>query len=100
MFSKGFFIKVVKSRDCVIELNKGLPVCINPLPNDKILNWFKLKAFADVNLKVIQRMINVVDSVENIVGKGENAGNQHFLLFPQCLQEPSCPKSLKVVIVW
>ena len=24
-------------------------------------------------------------SFENIVGKGENAGNQHFLLFPQCL---------------
>ena len=22
---------------------------------------------------------------ENIVGKGENTGNQHFLLFPQCL---------------
>ena len=22
---------------------------------------------------------------ENVVGKGENAGNQHFLLFPQCL---------------
>ena len=22
---------------------------------------------------------------ENIVGKGENAGHQHFLLFPQCL---------------
>ena len=22
---------------------------------------------------------------ENIVGKGENAGNQHFLLFTQCL---------------
>ena len=21
---------------------------------------------------------------ENIVGKGENAGNQHFLIFPQC----------------
>ena len=21
---------------------------------------------------------------ENVVGKGENAGNQHFLLFPQC----------------
>ena len=21
---------------------------------------------------------------ENIVGKGENAGNQHFLFFPQC----------------
>ena len=23
-------------------------------------------------------------SFENILGKGENAGNQHFLLFPQC----------------
>ena len=23
---------------------------------------------------------------ENIMGKGENAGNQHFLLFPQCFQ--------------
>ena len=24
---------------------------------------------------------------ENIVGKGENAGNQHFLLFQQCFQK-------------
>ena len=23
-------------------------------------------------------------AIENIVEKGENAGNQHFLLFPQC----------------
>ena len=34
-------------------------------------------------------MILVIDRVENIVGKGENAGFQHFLLFPQCLQKPS-----------
>ena len=27
--------------------------------------------------------------VENIVGKGENAVYQHFLLFPQCFQRPS-----------
>ena len=26
--------------------------------------------------------------VENIVGKGENAGHQHFLLFPQSSQKP------------
>ena len=25
-------------------------------------------------------------SLENIEGKRENAGNQHFLLFPQCFQ--------------
>ena len=23
-------------------------------------------------------------AMDNTVGKGENAGNQHFLLFPQC----------------
>ena len=27
--------------------------------------------------------------VENILGKGENAGYQHFLLFPQCFQKAS-----------
>ena len=27
--------------------------------------------------------------VENIVEKGENAGYQHFLLFPQCFQKAS-----------
>ena len=27
--------------------------------------------------------------MENIVTKGENAGNQYFLLFPQCFQKPS-----------
>ena len=29
----------------------------------------------------------VFGSVENIAGKGENAGYQHFLLFPQCFQK-------------
>ena len=28
----------------------------------------------------------VLNMVENIVGKGENAGHQHFLLYPKCLQ--------------
>ena len=31
---------------------------------------------------------------ENIVGKEENAGNQHFLLFPQCFQLYQRKKSL------
>ena len=38
--------------------------------------------------------------VENTVGKGENAGNQHFLLFPQCFPKPPFLGSLKVDIVW
>ena len=36
---------------------------------------------------------------EEIAGKGENAGDQHFLLFPQCFlpfQKPSSSGSLKV----
>ena len=28
----------------------------------------------------------VLERVENVVEKGENAGYQHFLLFPQCFQ--------------
>ena len=38
--------------------------------------------------------------VKYILKNGENAGYQHFLLFPQCFQEASCIGSLKVVIVW
>ena len=30
-----------------------------------------------------------------MVGKGENAGNQHFLLFPQCFQKATFSGSLK-----
>ena len=32
-------------------------------------------------------MVFICDMVENIVGKGENAGYQHFLLFPQYFQK-------------
>ena len=41
----------------------------------------------------------VMGRVENIVGKGENAGYQHFLLFPQCFQKASLSGPLKVRIV-
>ena len=34
-----------------------------------------------------QKLKFVLKRVENIVGKGENAGYQHFLLFPQCFQK-------------
>ena len=44
-------------------------------------------------------MIYVFDRVENIVGKGENAHNQHFLLFPQS-GNASFMGFLKVRIMW
>ena len=54
----------------------------NSLPDDKILDWSKLKAFADDKLKLAKIMVLVLNRVENIVGKGENAGFQHFLPLP------------------
>ena len=82
------------SISCILNTN------LNSLPNNKILDWSKLIAFADKILDVVQMMFCVTDWVENIVGKGENAGNQHFLLFLQCFQKVSFPGSVKVRIVW
>ena len=62
---------------------------INSFPNDKILDLTKLKAFADDKLKIAKMRISLFDRVENTVGKGENAGYQHFLLFPWCFPKPS-----------
>ena len=45
-------------------------------------------------------MTSVFDREKNIVGKGENAGYQHFLLFPQCFERASFPDTSKGVIVW
>ena len=72
--------------------------CINSLPSKKNLDVAKLKAFADNKLRVSKLTISLFDSVENTVGKGENAGLQHFLLFPQCIPKPSSLGSLKVGI--
>ena len=59
---------------------------INSLPDDKILDIIKLKAFADDKINVGQMMISVYDRVQNIVEKGQNADNQHFLHFPEHFQ--------------
>ena len=67
---------------------------------NKIFDCSKLKAFADNKIKVFKIMIFVFDRVENIVGKGENPGYQHLLLFQQCFQKASFSGSLKVGIVW
>ena len=54
----------------------------NSLPNNKILDWSKLKAFADDKINVTEKLKFLLERVENIVRIEENAGNQHFLLFP------------------
>ena len=47
----------------------------------------KLKAFADDKLNVAQKLKFALGRVENMMGKGENAGYQHFLRFRQCFQK-------------
>ena len=55
---------------------------VNPLTNDSILMTLRKKTF------------------ENIVGKGEKAGNQHFLLFLKCFlpyKRKSLPYELELL---
>ena len=53
-----------------------------------------------IKMNVAKMMLYVFDREENIVGKGENAGYQHFLLCPECFQKAFSSGVLKVVIVW
>ena len=43
--------------------------------NDKILDWSKLKGFADDKINATEKLKFAWVRIENTVGKGENAGN-------------------------
>ena len=45
-------------------------------------------------------IISVTNRLEIIVEKAENAGYQHFFLFPQCFQKAFFLGLLKVRTVW
>ena len=49
----------------------------------------KLKELACDRKNMAQNSKFLLGKVENIVGKGENAGYQHFLLYTQCFQKAS-----------
>ena len=49
---------------------------VSALINAQITLYYTIPTFNDPDK----------EAFKNIVGKGENAGNQHFLLFPQCFQ--------------
>ena len=69
------------------------------LPDDTFFS--KLKAFADDKLNNTQNIKFVFKRIENIVVKGENAGYQHFLLFPTMFSKcfsPGASKSRHCVI--
>ena len=74
---------------------------LDSLPNDKFFNLVQIESNCRrQKKKVLEKIIFVFDRVENIVGKGQNAGYQHFLLFPQCFQKAFYSRLLKVGIMW
>ena len=88
MFSKSLIVRVVKSWDSV---EKG-----NSLPSDKFLDFTKFKAFADNKSAVAKIVISQQDRVKkNSVGKVDNAGYHHFLLFSYCFEKASFSRLLK-----
>ena len=58
-----------------------------PITRQQILDSFKLKEFADGSFKFDENGSKLSKWVENIVGKGEIARYEQFLLFPQCFQK-------------
>ena len=66
-FTQVMFLPVV-TRQTIFEL----------LPNNNILDLSKLKALADDKINVTQKLKFDLGRVENIAGKGRNAGYQHF----------------------
>ena len=78
-FQKLSVVDGVKSCDCVV-LSK-------PFPKRQILDFSKLKEFADDNFKFYKNGGKFSKRVENNVGKGEIARYEQFLLFPQCFQK-------------
>jgi len=52
------------------------------------MDFFKLEEFTDDNSKVDPFRFRSTFQAENIVGKGEIARFEQFLLFPQCFPTP------------
>ena len=94
-----WFMSLIFYTENICDLVNIIFQLVNPLPYDKFWDWSISKAFADyINITSKQKFF--FGLVENIVGKGENAGYQHFLLYPQCFLKASCSQFLKVWIVW
>ena len=73
---------------------------LNPLPDDKISDWSKLKQSADNNFEFDVNSRKFSKLVENTVGKGEIARYEQFILFPQCFHKASFTEASKGVIMW
>ena len=60
-----------------------------PFPKQQILDFSKLKEFADDNFEFDENGGHFSKRVENTVGIREIIHYKQFLLFPQCFQKTS-----------
>ena len=87
LVTSNFYFSNNVFKGCLMRQNEYLwSKGLNSLSNNNILASTKFKPFAEGKINVAEMTISLSDRLENIVGKGENAGYQHFLLFPQCFQ--------------
>ena len=64
------------------------------------IRLFHIQNVSRYQFKIVADKLKVIDMVESIVVKGENAGYQHFLLSPQCFQKAFLPKVVKTTDGW
>ena len=69
-----------------------------PITRRQILDFSKLKEFADYNFKFGKNGRKLSEKVENTVRA--TFCYEQFLLFPQCFQKACFPGASKGVIVW
>ena len=55
-----------------------------------------MKVFAEDKIYVTEKLKFVLGRIENIVGKGENAGYQHFSPFPTMFTKGFFLKDIKI----
>ena len=91
LYTRQYFLTYFESlRNSIATFRFELPsICFklyflffSSLPNDKILDWSKLKAFADGKSNAIEKLKYVLGWVENMVGKRRKCWFPAFSLFP------------------
>ena len=73
------YLQTIPKNFFVLILYQTIPTFYS-LPKDQILDLSQLDAFSDDKTDMTQKLKFVSVKIENIVGKGENALYQHFLL--------------------
>ena len=81
----GYFVLQILST--VFEAVYIFVICLNSFPKGQILDFSKLKEFADDNFKFERNGRKFSKWIENTVEKGEIARYEQFLLFSQCFQK-------------